>query len=386
MFTLDIQDQILDKLNTLIVVLNNDGSIDYVSKSAQNMLGYKCDELLGINWWEKTRFSKPEGELVKNKILSAFTKNKSATQTFEHELKTYAGGKKWIRWNISLLNENQFIGIGYDITDNKLNEKRLLESNKKLLDTNKNITDSIYYAQRIQQSILQTYNQFKNIFNQSFLIYKPKDIVSGDYYWFYENEHYVFAAAVDCTGHGVPGAMMSMVANSMFKEVFINRKITEPKLILQTLDDELVKSINKNEDVNFNDGMDVSIIRIEKETNILTFSGAFRSIIITTESEMIELKGSRLPIGFYPDIEKHFETHYLQLKKGDNIYLYSDGYVDQFGGGKNKKLNKSNFKELLNSIKEMNMDEQEAYLEYSFNNWKQDTEQTDDVLVIGIKV
>ncbi|MBC7695990.1 MAG: SpoIIE family protein phosphatase [Burkholderiales bacterium] len=386
MFAIDIQDQILDKLNTLIVVLNNDGSIDYVSKSAQQLLGYNSQELLGNNWWEATRFSKPEGEKVKNKILDIFSNRKLSTQTFEHELRTSAGGKKWIRWNVSYLNDDQLVSIGYDITDNKVNEKRLLESNRQLSEQNKDITDSIYYAQRIQQSILQKEEQLNEYFEDSFLLYKPKDIVSGDYYWFYEDELYKYIAAVDCTGHGVPGAMMSMVANSMFKEVFINRKITDPSSILKALDEELEKTINKNQDATFNDGMDVSLIRIEKATNLLTFSGAFRSILISRENSVTELKGSRYPIGFYSGVEKKFDTQTFQLMKNDSIYLYTDGFNDQFGGEKNKKLNKANFRELLKTIQDMNMDEQEAFLEYSFNNWKQDNDQTDDVLVIGIRI
>lgn len=386
MFAIDIQDQILNKLNTLIVVLNKSGSIEYVSKSAQQLLGYNPQDLLGNAWWEIIRFSKPEGEEVKTKILKSFEQQNITTQTFEHKLRTSAGGTKWVRWNVSYLNEEQLIGIGYDITDNKNNEKRLIENNKQLLEQNKDITDSIYYAQRIQQSILQTQEQLRGYFEHSFLLYKPKDIVSGDYYWFYENEFYKYIAAIDCTGHGVPGAMMSMVANSMFKEVFMNRKISNPSEILKALDEELEKSINKNQDATFNDGMDVSLIRLNKATHELAFAGAFRSILISRGTEIAELKGSRYPIGFYSGIEKQFDTQLFQLQKNDSVYLFTDGFIDQFGGEKNKKLNKSNFKELLNTIHDMSMEEQEAFLEYSFNNWKQDNDQTDDVLVIGIKI
>lgn len=385
MFAIDVQDQILDKLNTLIVVLNNDGSIDYVSKSAQTLLGYNSADLIGNNWWEITRFSKPEGEQVKDKILSML-KQQATTQIFEHELRTSSGGRKWIRWNVSFLNEGQVIGLGHDITETKAKEKRLLQTNKQLLDQHKDITDSLYYAQRIQQSILQTSEQLQSFFSESFLLYKPKDIVSGDYYWFYEDEQYKFIAAIDCTGHGVPGAMMSMVANSIFKEVFINKKLTDPSLILSGLDVELDKAINTSKDATFNDGMDVALIRIDKLTNELVFSGAFRNIHIAQNNELIELKGSRYPIGFYSGVTKYFENTTLSLQKGDAVYLYTDGFIDQFGGERNKKLNKSNFKELLKTIVDMSLEEQEAFLDYSFNNWKQNNEQTDDVLVIGIKI
>ena len=386
METLDIQEQILDKLNALIVVLNNDGSADYVSKPAQQLLGYKSDELLGYNWWEATRFSKPEGIEVKKKILGLFKNRNTSTQTFEHLLKTSYGGQKWVRWNVSYLNDNQLISIGYDITEKKNSERKLIEQNEKLTEQNKDITSSIVYAKRIQESILQTQEAVKTIFFESFLMYKPKDIVSGDYYWFYEDENYRYAAAVDCTGHGVPGAMMSMVANSAFKEVFLNRKVKEPGLILQALDEELEKAFPKNPNEPFNDGMDVGLIQISKANNELKFSGAFRSVIVANSEGITEIRGSRYPLGFYSGIDKVFETETIQLEKGDCVYLYSDGYVDQFGGEHNKKLNKVNFKELLKTASEMAMEEQEAFLEYSFNNWKQDGEQTDDVLVIGIKI
>lgn len=386
MFALDLQDQILDKLNTLIVVLSKNGDIEYVSKSAQQLLGYDSQDLLGNAWWEMTRFSKPEGELVKRKILKSFSNQSIATQSFEHKLKTSAGGEKWVKWNISSLNEDQLIGIGYDVTDNKVNEKKMLESNKQLLEQNKDIKDSIHYAQRIQQSILQTPQLLKQHFEDSFLLYKPKDIVSGDYYWFYEDTVYKYVAVVDCTGHGVPGAMMSMVANSIFKEVFMNRKIAEPALILKALDEELEKAININHDATFNDGMDVALIRVDKSDNELAFAGAFRSVLISKKNEIIELKGSRYPIGFYSGVEKEFETQFIQLQKNDSVYLFTDGFIDQFGGERNKKLNKTNFKDLLRTIYDMSMEEQEAFLEYSFNNWKQDLDQTDDVLVVGIRI
>lgn len=386
METLDIQEQILDKLNALIVVLNNDGSADYVSKPAQHLLGYKSDELLGNNWWEATRFSRPEGIEVKRKLLNLFKNGNTNTQTFEHVLKTSYGGKKWVRWTVSYLNDDQLIGIGYDITEKKNSERKLIEQNEKLTEQNKDITASIVYAKRIQESILQTPEIIKSVFEESFLLYKPKDIVSGDYYWFYEDADFKYAAAVDCTGHGVPGAMMSMVANSAFKEVFLNKKVKEPGLILQALDEELEKSMSKNSSEPFNDGMDVGLIQIDKQTNELKFSGAFRSVLIAGKDNLVELRGSRYPLGFYSGVEKTFDTITYQLQKGNCVYLYSDGYVDQFGGEYNKKLNKVNFKELIKTASEMTIDEQEAFLEYSFNNWKQDEEQTDDILVIGFRL
>jgi PAS domain S-box-containing protein len=382
----DVQEQILEKLNALIVVLNNDGTADYISQSAAQLLGYDPNDLKGNNWWEMTRFSKPEGRHTKNKILQLFSKGIDTTETFEHLFKTSTGSQKWIRWNVSYLNDYQLIGVGYDITEKKLAEQKLLQSNKKLLEKNSAITDSIFYAQRIQQNSLQSADYINNIFNNNFVLYKPKDIVSGDFYFFYQDDENKYAIAVDCTGHGVPGALMSMVANSIIKEVLINKKLKSPSKILYELDKELFKSINSYGTEINNDGMDVALVCINKKSNRLHFAGAFRPLLIVRNNIIIELKANRYPLGFYKDVNKIFEEQVVLLQPNDTIYLFSDGFADQFGGERNKKLNRKNFKELLLTTADMPVNEQEAFLEYSINNWKQDNEQTDDILVIGIKV
>jgi serine phosphatase RsbU (regulator of sigma subunit) len=341
---------------------------------------------MGTNWWEVTRFSKPEGEKTKNNILAVMRNSTNPVETFEHMFRTSYGGQKWIRWNVSYLNDDQIIGIGYDITDKKYREKQLLERNVQLQQQNKEIKDSIFYAQRIQQNSLQSKEYISSVFNNHFVLYKPKDIVSGDFYFFYQDEDSRYVIAVDCTGHGVPGAMMSMVANSIIKEVLLNRKAKAVSQILYELDKELFKCINSYGTELSSDGMDVAIISISKRTNRLHFAGAFRPMIIIRNGTVIELKASRYPLGFYNDVDKIFEEHVILLQPQDCLYLFTDGFIDQFGGGANKKLNKKNFKELLKMAAEMPLDEQESFLDYSFNNWKQEEEQTDDVLVIGIKV
>ncbi|MCW3077864.1 MAG: hypothetical protein JWO32_2473 [Bacteroidetes bacterium] len=386
MVQFDIQEQILEKLNALVVVLNSAGNAEYVSKSACQLLGYDNDELIGSNWWEVTRFSKPEGEKTREKILAVLRRNVDSVETFEHIFKTSYGGKKWIRWNVSYLNDDQIIGIGYDITDKKNQEKYLLERNIQLQQQHKEIKDSIFYAQRIQQNSLQSKEYINGVFNNNFVLYKPKDIVSGDFYFFYQDDEFRYAILVDCTGHGVPGAMMSMVANSIIKEVLINKKIKAVSQILYELDKELFKNINSYGSELSSDGMDLAIISISKKTNRMHFAGAFRPMIIMRKEQVIELKASRYPLGFYNDVDKLFEEHVIMLQPDDCLYLFTDGFIDQFGGSNNKKLNKRNFKELLRTSSTMTLAEQESYLEYSFNNWKQEEEQTDDVLIIGIKI
>jgi PAS domain S-box-containing protein len=386
METLDVQDLILDKLNTLIVVLNSNGDIEFVSRSAQSILGYNPNELLGNSWWESTRFSKPEGEEVKAKLMKLFSSRSNTVQHFEHLLKTSYGSQKWFSWNVSYLNDDKLVGIGMDITYKKQTEKELQEKNNRLQEQHKEITSSIRYAKRIQQNILQSHEYITKIFKEHFVYYKPKDLVSGDFYFFHEDETNKYAIAVDCTGHGVPGAMMSMVANSIIKEVLLNKKIKAPSQILYELDKELFKSINSYTNEISNDGMDAAIVCLNKKTNRLHFAGAYRSLLIIRKQDVIEFKANRYPLGFYCDIEKIFEEQVILLEPGDELFLFSDGYADQFGGEENKKFNKRNLKELLKTIADMPMDEQEGFLDYALSNWKQDQEQTDDVLVIGIKI
>jgi PAS domain S-box-containing protein len=386
MVQFDIQEQILEKLNALVVVLNANGNAEYVSKSACQLLGFDNDQLMGSNWWEVTRFSKPEGERTKNRILAVMRKKPNSVESFEHLFRTSYGGQKWIRWNVSYLNENQIIGIGYDITETRQQEKQLRDRNAQLQQQHKEIKDSIFYAQRIQQNSLQSKEYIRSVFNSNFVLYKPKDIVSGDFYFFFQDDDNRYAIVVDCTGHGVPGAMMSMVANSIIKEVLLNKKVKSVSGILYELDRELFKAINSYGSELSSDGMDVAVISISKKTNRLHFAGAFRPMIIVRREQVMEFRASRFPLGFYNDVEKVFDEQVILLQPGDNLFLFTDGFIDQFGGGENKKLNKRNFKELVKMIADMPVDEQESFLDYSFNNWKQEEEQTDDVLVVGIKI
>lgn len=380
-----ISDLVLDKLNTLVIVVNNKGEVEYISNSSKTLLGFEPKQLLGDNWWIIPRKTKEEGYAVKEKILSImFHDSYQIELGFEHALKTSNGLIKWFKWSSAITQDDKVVGIGIDITEKKKAEQRTLEINRTLTEKNKEITDSISYAKKIQQAILQSDSFLKTNFKDGFVLYLPKDIVSGDYYFFYENEENKYVAAIDCTGHGVPGAFMSVIANSLLKEVFYNKKLTKPDEILYALDDLLFESLNKNnqDEIRY-EGMDMSLCAINKKTNVLSFAGAMRPIFLVSNNELIEIKGSKYPLGYYFE-KKEFVLNTIQLKENDRLYLTTDGYADQFGGNKNKKLNRKAFKELLLSLNGMEGDEQNSFLDYALRNWKQDEEQTDDVLVIGI--
>lgn len=225
------------------------------------------------------------------------------------------------------------------------------------------------------------------MFDDAFVLYLPKDVVSGDFYWYTKRGSKIFVAAIDCTGHGVPGALMSVMGNSLFKDIVEKQGIESPELILQQLDDGVNQLMQKQEDYDgLSDGMDVSLAVINLEENVLEFAGAMRPLWIIRANELTELKGSRFPIGYFHGVEKTFEKQVVQLEKGDSLYLFSDGYADQFGGEKNKKFNKRKMKELLLSIVNMTGKEQEGFMEYALKNWRQEVDQTDDVLVMGVKI
>jgi PAS domain S-box-containing protein len=382
-----VTDSILEKLNSLIVVVNPQGGIEYVSPSAQRILGFEPEQLIGEGWWNLTRDNDNDREDVMLR-MQQLEKGLSLNATpYERLLKTSNGSEKCILWNTSKGPLNTMVGVGHDITDRKNAEELLIKKNKQLEQHNKNMTDSILYASRIQEAILPDVEKIKNTFKDAFVLYLPKDVVSGDYYFFYKKNNLIFIAAVDCTGHGVPGALMSIIANGIFKEVIIKKEIEEPSEILYALDEELNISLNKqNSSEITNDGMDVALGVFDLKANTLSYSGAFRPLLLMRDGTFMEFEGNRYPIGSYGEVEKKFQTQRVELRENDTFYFFTDGYCDQFGGEQKKKFNKKRFKELLLSVQSMEMEEQESFLQYALLNWKQEEEQVDDILIMGIKI
>jgi len=215
----------------------------------------------------------------------------------------------------------------------------------------------------------------------------PDDEVSGDFYFVHQCGSKSFVVAVDCTGHGVPGALMTMIANSLLREVIVKQGIDDPSAILYQLDKELIEELNKDDGRDItNDGMDVAVAVVDTEQRTLTYAGAFRPMLLLRKGEIIEFEANRFPFGFYGDSPKRFESRSIELLEDDTFYLFTDGFCDQFGGEDKKKFNRKRFKELLVFIQSMSLTEQEAFLKYALLNWRQDEPQVDDVLVIGVKV
>ena len=250
----------------------------------------------------------------------------------------------------------------------------------------KEITDSIQYAKRIQKATLPKTETLKSHFADYFLIFKPRDIVSGDFYWTAEVENHLIVSVADCTGHGVPGAFMSMLGMSILKEIVVKEYITHPSLILKRMRKEIINSLQqKGEFGEQKDGMDMAIISIDLSTNILQFAGANNPLYIISNNELKEFKGDKMPIAIHEHMEP-FTTQEFTLQKDDCLYLLSDGFEDQFGGPENKKFKAKPLKNLLLNICNLPMNEQSVIINTNLENWMGKEEQVDDITLLGIKI
>ncbi|MEI8136590.1 MAG: GAF domain-containing protein, partial [Bacteroidota bacterium] len=276
----------------------------------------------------------------------------------------------------------------YENLEEKVNERttEVIKQKAIIEEKNKDITDSIKYAKKIQQAIAPNIDDFNKNFTDSFILYKPKDIVSGDFYWF---EHYgdttVFAAA-DCTGHGVPGAFMSLICSDIMYKVINDQKITSPADALKAIDGKLVQLIRKSSESSANDGMDIALCSYAKNESVLNYAGAHRPVLIIRNDEIIEYRPNKFSIGGHTAEGKYFDLNQIPVFPGDQIYLVTDGYADQFGGEKEKKFKFKNLKNLILSVSKRPMHEQKHIIDETFVSWKGGLEQVDDVCLIGVKI
>lgn len=265
--------------------------------------------------------------------------------------------------------------------------KLLEEQNAIISEKNKDISDSINYAKKIQEAIFPSDIEIAKVFPQHFILSLPKDVVSGDFYWFSQSDNLKIFVVADCTGHGVPGAFMSMIGNTLLNQIVIERKILRPDLILNELRKEIIKSLKQGEDSKSRDGMDLSLICLNTNTNLLQVSCANNPVwIVKTDGALLEINPDKQPIGYVSSEPQDFSLNTIQLQKGDTVYQFSDGYADQFGGEKGKKFKYNQLKELLSNSKDIGMDEQLSILKNSFEKWKGNLVQIDDVLVTGIRI
>lgn len=276
-----------------------------------------------------------------------------------------------------------------EILENKVEERtiELRFEKEKVSAAHKDIQDSINYARRIQNTILHGEVEWKNLLPDSFVLYHPRDVVSGDFFWLFQHGENILVAVADCTGHGVPGAFMSMIGHTHLNEIVGQEKVTDPARILERLHAKVSKSLKQDSGSETRDGMDIALISIDYKNNKVKFAGANRPLFVVRDGNTEDIKADKYSIGGGYDIgERKFTENEVEIKKGDVLYLFSDGYADQFGGVKGKKFGKKQLRELLTKVSALSMEHQKDAIDAAYEEWKGDLEQVDDILLIGIRI
>lgn len=269
--------------------------------------------------------------------------------------------------------------VSHDITERKVIELEIQNKNKK-------ITESINYAKRIQTAILPNNRVISKALPDSFILYKPRDVVSGDFPWFVQIKNEIFIAAVDCTGHGVPGALLSLIGYFLLNDIVRSRKITEPGKILDLLDEGVTTTLRQDEDATTKDGMDIALCKINLDAGEVEYAGAHRPLYVMRNGVMEEIKGNKFPIGggIFKN-QTNFTNTKLNLSKGDTIYFSSDGFPDQFGGPEGRKFGPKRVRDIIERVHKGSMKDAMREFDTEWETWRGETKQTDDVLLIGIK-
>jgi len=258
-----------------------------------------------------------------------------------------------------------------------------MDTQRRLVETkNNDITDSIVYAKKIQFSIIPEKDGLVEHLPDSFIYYKVKDIVSGDFYWYHKKGDELYIAAVDCTGHGVPGALVSMIGITLLKQTIDHQHIVQPGDVLANMQKEIYSFLQRGS----SDGMDIGLCAVNQEKKILSYAGAMIRLMMVRDGKVTETKGNRSSISRNISFDAAFTNHTIEYQPGDAFYIFTDGYCDQFGGEKKKKYMFRKFETLLSEIHHLPMKEQKSILASTHKDWKGDLEQVDDILVIGFKL
>jgi len=362
--------------------------------------------------------AKKEKELIKIAVKKGYHRfewvlNNSKNEDFFVEVTIYCGEEKEksllymiirdvnLEKKNKLLQEwqkNEIIQKSEEIetqSDEIESQKEEIETQRDLAETQRDeitsqkkaITDSIRYASRIQSALLPESESFSKIFSDYFIYYQPKDIVSGDFYWISTIGNQTILAVADCTGHGVPGAFMSILGMEYLNEIVNNLGIMQPDRILNNMRGRIIKTMGQTGKINeTQDGMDITLVLIDLENYTLQYAGAFNPLFIIRNNNLSEIKADRMPVGVHAKIVKPFTNRGIQIKADDSIYLFTDGYKDQFGWRSDRKFGLNNFRELLLSVQNVPMKAQKLLLENNLKNWMGDVEQIDDVLVVGLRI
>ncbi|MCC6371764.1 MAG: SpoIIE family protein phosphatase, partial [Bacteroidia bacterium] len=378
--TLEQLSLVASKTDNGVLILNAEGKPEYVNESfiLRNEFAEKDLETFYLSNIYQFSHSNEIANLIKDAV-----ENKKSVH---YETKTKITSTNQDRWESSTLTPifdekgdlRKMIVIDTDITEIKKQERIIIQKNK-------DITDSISYAKKIQHAILPREAVIKSKLPNSFVLYITKDIVSGDFYWFVHFSEFSIIAAVDCTGHGVPGAFMSIIGYSLLNRIINEKKITDPSEILLELNNGVLEILHKK-DSESNDGMDLAICKINHTQKTLEFAGAMRPLWIVNNGELTEIKGDKTPIGTRQkerDEPIRYTTHTMPIKEGDHFYMFTDGYCDQFGGVDNRKYSTGRLKTFLLANQQLSFSQLERKLREEHLQWKGKNFQVDDILLIG---
>ena len=391
---------VASETDNAIRIMDANGNYEWVNDGFTRMYGYNVDELIAVS---KSIISPDLEENTKTAIMNAISAKK--TYIYESINSSKNGGKLWSQTTLTPIINNKgiitkLVAIDSNISKMKEAEAEIakqrdeIEIQRDIANKQKEkIKASIVYAKRIQTAVIPPEEDLNKYLDENFVLFKPRDIVSGDYYWMTEKENQIVVVAADCTGHGVPGAFMSMLGIAFLNEI-VNKKSGNEHVhslqaneILNELRQHIMTSLNQTgKRGEATDGMDAALIILDKESRTLQYSGAHNPLVIFRNGEMITYKGDKMAVGWHRREGIPFTNHVIDLLEGDMLYMFSDGYVDQFGGPKKKKLTMRNFAPLLEEIHLKPADEQKAILDERYETWRGELEQIDDVLVMGMRM
>ncbi|PKP08555.1 MAG: hypothetical protein CVU09_15310 [Bacteroidetes bacterium HGW-Bacteroidetes-4] len=364
-----------------IRIMNEVGRITWVNEGYVKMHGYTLEELQEIGRFDLLG---EEANINIQQLVSVWYGDKKPI-SFESLVKNKGGNEIWVQTTLTpILDENQkiekMIAIESDIT-------RIKKAEHEIRTKNLDIMASISYAKRIQEAMMTPFSVLSAVYPDSFCFYQPKSIVSGDFYWMTNKHDRLIVACADSTGHGVPGAFMSLIGISFLNKIVNEKGFVSPAIILNRLRMNIISHLHQTNGENLaGDGMDISVISIDLKNNYLEFAGAMNPVIILRNNDLIELKADRMPVGFFDNEDRPFSSTSLNLQANDQIYLFTDGYYDQFGGKNGSKMKSQRFRDILLRCAFKSSEEQKTIIEDSFNAWKGDYTQVDDVLLMGIHI
>jgi PAS domain S-box-containing protein len=377
---------VASETDNAIIIADANATIEWVNESYTRLTGYSIEDLKAEN---KTSICAVSDNPDIKEIIDDCLKT-SKPVVYKVLNHTKDDRKIWVQTSITpvigkdgkLIN---LVVIDTDITELKRVETEIKLQHSIISEKNKHITDSINYAKRIQDAILPSLQTLKRLFSNTFVLYKPKDIVSGDFYWMAEKGGKLFFAVVDCTGHGVPGAFVSIIGYNGLNRAVNEFGLIQPSKILDKLNELVEETFGHGHESQINDGMDIALCSYDRQTNVLEFSGAYNPLYIVSDGLLTEIKGDKQPIGAF-EHRKVFTNNSIVLKKDDLIYIFSDGYADQFGGPLKKKYKYNQFNQLLTSFQGTPLEQQKEILNTTITQWMGNLDQVDDICIIGMKV